>query len=240
MKRKLLAMLLCVVLAVGLFGTLAVAAEENVAKPTPEAPVCDCGTETETHAETCALNAAPKAATETPVCNCEPQDGTHAATCPCYVAPKAEVEPPVCNCEPQDGTHAETCPCYVAPAPVAPAPETPAPQQNPDHLDTCSEDCTREDCTCLCHLVEKLVACETLEEFCTLLAQMTEEQLLSLSAEQYGKIEARLTELCAALAATLQPVEPEPVASVPAGDSEVVTPTVNFTNVAPLGAPVTG
>ena len=205
MKRKLLAMLLCVTLVFALFGTLAVAAEENVAQPTPSGHVCDCGTE----------------------------DGSHAETCPCYVAP-APAEPapsgPVCICGTEDGSHAETCPCYVAPTPAAPAPE-----EKPAHIETCDEDCTAAECGCICHVVDKLLATQNLDEFYALIMTLTQEQLDAMAQEQLTQVVAHM-----------EAMEPQPAPAIvleqsePPVESEVYTPAKDFTNVAPLVDSVSG
>lgn len=202
MKRKILAMLLCVALTVALFGTLAVAAEENVTQP------CTCATETDTHAEGCALYVAPKD---------ETKDVTPGEATPQNV--------PVCNCESKDGTHAEACPCYVAPTT----------EEKPAHIEICTDDCTVEVCVCLCHLVKKIVASESLDQIWAIMDNMTEEQWNGLSEKQYEEIDNRIAALCVVVDDT-----PQPEISEPAVESEVIFPTVNFTKVAPFGAPVTG
>lgn len=205
MKRKILAMLLCVALTVALFGTLAVAAEENVTQP------CTCGTETDTHAEGCPLYEAPKDETKdetkdvtpgeaapqdvpAPVCNCGTETETHAETCPCYVAP-APVVPapsaPVCNCESKDGTHAETCPCYVAPALT---------------------------------LFQKLMAAKTVEEFDAIASEAGAENLV-LTCAEFDALEEHYYFLCNGVE-----LDRSPVVYV----VEDIPTSVNYTNVAPL------
>ena len=104
------------------------------------------------------------------------------------------------------------------------------------HIETCSDDCQDENCLCSCHLFGRLMACETLEELYTLAEETPEEQLLALTEEQNVKIEEKIAEL-----------EPEPLPEVTIPESadkpvpsEIVYPTVNFSNVAPFGAPVEG
>ena len=244
MKRKILAMLLCVALTFAIFGTLAVAAEENVAAPQTDAPVCTCGTQDGTHAETCALYAKHEAQ-QTPVCTCGTEDGTHAETCALYVKPEVQPAPeekkeeqeekkeetpaepapsvPTCTCATQDGTHAEGCALYVAPV------------TNPGHTGTCSDTCETQDCPCLCHIVAKLLATTNVEEFYTLAETLTQEQLETLTQEQLEQISAHL--------ASIEPQPAPPIVleeSEPPVESEVYTPTKNYTNVAPFGDPVTG
>lgn len=105
-----------------------------------------------------------------------------------------------------------------------------------DHIETCSDDCQDENCLCSCHLFGRLMACETLEELYTLAEETPEEQFLTLTEEQKAKIEEKIAEL-----------EPEPLPEVTIPEStdkpvpsEIVYPTVNFSNVAPFGAPVEG
>lgn len=104
------------------------------------------------------------------------------------------------------------------------------------HIETCSDDCQDENCLCSCHLFGRLMACETLEELYTLAEETPEEQFLTLTEEQKAKIEEKIAEL-----------EPEPLPEVTIPEStdkpvpsEIVYPTVNFSNVAPFGAPVEG
>lgn len=104
------------------------------------------------------------------------------------------------------------------------------------HIETCSDDCEDEECLCPCHLFDRLMACETLEELYALAEEIPEEQLLELTEEQNAKIEEKIAEL-----------EPEPLPEVKIPEStdkpvlsEIVYPTVNFDNVAPFGAPVEG
>lgn len=119
--------------------------------------------------------------------------------------------------------------------PGATSQETPA----VTHIDGCSDDCTKEDCACPCHeetLFERLMACTSLEELFKIIDDTSEEELLSLTDEENAKIEAKITEL-----------EPEPLPPVVIDNSkdepvvsEIIYPTVNFDNVAPIGAPVEG
>lgn len=119
--------------------------------------------------------------------------------------------------------------------PGATSQETPA----VTHIDGCSDDCTKEDCACPCHeetLFERLMACTSLEELFKIIDDTSEEELLSLTDEENAKIEAKITEL-----------EPEPLPPVVIDNSkdepvvsEIIYPTVNFDNVAPIGNPVEG
>ena len=84
-------------------------------------------------------------------------------------------------------------------------------------------------------LYSKIMACNTYEELEALLESVTEEEFAMLSEEQLEKINARVEEL-----------EPAPLPAVIVEDdeetvpSEIVYPSVNYTNVAPFGGPVTG
>lgn len=119
--------------------------------------------------------------------------------------------------------------------PGATSQETPA----VTHIDGCSDDCTKEDCSCPCHektLFERLMACTSLEELLKIIDDTSEEELLSLTDEENAKIEAKIAEL-----------EPEPLPPVVIDNSkdepvvsEIIYPTVNFDNVAPIGNPVEG
>lgn len=84
-------------------------------------------------------------------------------------------------------------------------------------------------------LYSEIMACSTYEELEALLESVTEEEFAMLSEEQLEKINARVEEL-----------EPAPLPAVIVEDdeetvpSEIVYPSVNYTNVAPFGGPVTG
>ena len=133
-----------------------------------------------------------------------------------------------CTCvsQPLTGTiHKEGCPLYVAPnAPIV-----------INHIETCLEDCTGEECTCVCHLFERIMACETMEEMEALIAETPEEELKALTEEQIADIEARMEALRPAPLPAVVIEESEPPV-----ESEVYRPTVNYACVAPFGAPVTG
>lgn len=84
------------------------------------------------------------------------------------------------------------------------------------------------------------MACETFEELMMLIEATPEEALLALTEDEVMQIEAKIAEL-----------EPEPLPPVVEEDSDIMTtdepveseiiyPTVNFTNVAPFGDPVVG
>ena len=79
------------------------------------------------------------------------------------------------------------------------------------------------------------MAAETMEAFEAIVEETPEEQLKALTEEQVAQVEAHADSL-----------EPEPLPPIdvtpsePPVQSEVYRPTVNYTNVAPFGAPVTG
>ena len=178
-------------------------------------PTCTCGSVDGTHIEGCALYVAPQA----PTCTCGSVDGTHIEGCPLYVAP-------TCTCGSVDGIHVEGCALYVAPV------------EEFQHIEGCSEECTDEECTCLCHLFDRLMECETFEEMLILLDGVTEEDLKILTEEQVALIGEKIVEL---MPEPLPPVgaveedeEAEPIVS------EILYPTVDFDNVAPFGDPVVG
>lgn len=141
----------------------------------------------------------------------------------------AETEAPKeCTCSAAEGeAHKEGCPLYAAP-------EKPA---DPSHIDICSDDCTDADCKCPCHLMKKIMECKTLEALEDLIAETPEEYFGLLSDEQIQKVEAHIKSL-ETVPLPAVTIENDVVEeTVP---SEIVRPTVNYTNVAPFGDPVTG
>ena len=145
--------------------------------------------------------------------------------------PAPEVSPEEtkeCTCDPKPSegeAHKEGCPLYVAP-------EKPT---DPSHIDSCSDDCTGEDCKCPCHLFDRLMACQTLEEIEAIIKATPEDVLKSLSEEQVAQVEAYMDSLMPAPLPAIVIEESEPPV-----ESEIYRPTVNYTNVAPFGEPVTG
>lgn len=263
-NKKVLALLvsLVMIVAVALPGTLAVSSDQDTADseftvanepvtPTPETTL-DASPAPETASpapETQETTGEPEQAVapETPAevltCTCDPapaEGEPHAEGCPlaplsctCDPAPLEGEEhkegcPLTCTCvsQPLTGTiHKEGCPLYVDPnAPVVIS-----------HIETCLEGCTGEECTCVCHLFERIMACETMEEMEALIAETPEEELKALTEEQLADIEARMEAL---MPAPLPAIVIEK--SEPPVESEVYRPTVNYACVAPFGAPVTG
>lgn len=191
--------------------------EQAVAPETPE-PVltCTCDpapAEGEAHKEGCPL--APLS------CTCDPA--------PLEGEPHAEGCPMTCTCvsQPLTGTiHKEGCPLYVDPnAPVVIS-----------HIETCLEGCTGEECTCVCHLYEKIMACTSLDEVWAIMDAMTDEQWATLSESQFEAFDR----LIAALDVIPAPEVPEEENDDPQIESKIIYPTVSYTYVAPFGAPVTG
>lgn len=136
-------------------------------------------------------------------------------------------QPVACTCGAAEGAaHAEDCPLYVNP-------EQPADEQ--DKQDEQPVATKLVDSTALTALFERLMAAETMEAFEAIVEETPEEQLKALTEEQVAQVEAHAESL-----------EPEPLPPIdvtpsePPVQSEVYRPTVNYTNVAPFGAPVTG
>ena len=144
--------------------------------------------------------------------------------------PAPEVSPEEtkeCTCDPapaEGEAHKEGCPLYVKPVSNA-----------SKHIDTCTEGCTGEDCKCPCHLFDRLMACQTLEEIEAIIKATPEDVLKSLSEEQVAQVEAYMDSLMPAPLPAIVIEESEPPV-----ESEIYRPTVNYTNVAPFGEPVTG
>ena len=147
-------------------------------------------------------------------------------------APDETGAPPAgetCTCGSNNGIHTVQCPLYEASA----EPEALV------HIEGCSDQCDGTDCECECHqrnLFERLMACEHYEELWEILEAASEEELMALTAEQRAQIEEKILAL-----------EPQPLPEVVIQESsdvpvvsEIIYPTVNFTNVAPFGSPVVG
>ena len=140
----------------------------------------------------------------------------------------AETEAPKeCTCSAAEGeAHKEGCPLYAAP-------EKPA---DPSHIDVCSDDCTDADCKCTCHLMKKIMACTTLDDIWAAFDEASDETVNALTDEQNAQIDAKIEALEPAPAPAVV-IEESDEETVP---SEIVYRTVNYTNVAPFGDPVTG
>lgn len=162
--------------------------------------------------------------TETPTPTEEPKPTE--TPVPSETEKPAETEAPKeCTCGAAEGeAHKEGCPLYVKPVSNA-----------SKHIDTCTEGCTGEDCKCPCHLFDRLMACQTLEEIEAIIKATPEDVLKSLSEEQVAQVEAYMDSLMPAPLPAIVIEESEPPV-----ESEIYRPTVNYTNVAPFGKPVTG
>ena len=162
--------------------------------------------------------------TETPTPTEEPKPTE--SPVPSETEKPAETEAPKeCTCGAAEGeAHKEGCPLYVKPVSDA-----------SKHIDTCTEGCTGEDCKCPCHLFDRLMACQTLEEIEAIIKATPEDVLKSLSEEQVTQVEAYMDKLMPAPLPAIVIGESEPPV-----ESEIYRPTVNYTNVAPFGEPVTG
>lgn len=162
--------------------------------------------------------------TETPTPTEEPKPTE--SPVPSETEKPAETEAPKeCTCGAAEGeAHKEGCPLYVKPVSDA-----------SKHIDTCTEGCTGEDCKCPCHLFDRLMACQTLEEIEAIIKATPEDVLKSLSEEQVAQVEAYMDKLMPAPLPAIVIEESEPPV-----ESEIYRPTVNYTNVAPFGEPVTG
>ena len=236
-KKKLFAVVISLALVIGVVlpGTLALSTDQTSSNGTTEVP-----TETTTPAPDTTETPVPEGTeapaetpTEEPVktCTCDPKPAegeAHKEVCPLYVAPEqpAEAEK-TCTCDPKPAegeTHREGCPLYVKPVSNA-----------SKHIDTCTEGCTGEDCKCPCHLFDRLMACQTLEEIEAIIKATPEDVLKSLSEEQVAQVEAYMDSLMPAPLPAIVIEESEPPV-----ESEIYRPTVNYTNVAPFGEPVTG
>ena len=222
-SRKGFALIISLVLAIGIVlpGTLALSTDQAATNgeltvteetPTPTPEVTETPTPTPEVTETPTPTEEPKP-TETPV--------------PSETEKPAETEAPKeCTCSAAEGeAHKEGCPLYAAP-------EKPA---DPSHIDICSDDCTDADCKCTCHLMKKIMACKTLEEIEAIIKATPEDVLKSLSEEQVAQVEAYMDKLMPAPLPAIVIEESEPPV-----ESEIYRPTVNYTNVAPFGDPVTG
>lgn len=134
-----------------------------------------------------------------------------------------------CTCGSEDGIHTAECPLY----------EAPVESKTQAHMDGCSDECDGTDCKCECHrssLFERLMACETYEELWLMIEDTPEEELMVLTEEQVAQVEEKSLAL-----------EPQPLPEVIIEESndepvvsEIIYPTVNFTNVAPFGDPIVG
>ena len=135
-----------------------------------------------------------------------------------------------CTCGAAEGeAHKEGCPLYAAPA----EPEKPAENK---HIESCFDECTDKECKCGCHLFARIMACKTLDEIWAVIEVASDEALSALTDEQNAAIDAKIKALEPAPAPAIV-VEQSVEQTVP---SEIYYPTVNYTDVAPFGEPVSG
>lgn len=140
-------------------------------------------------------------------------------------SPAPSATPAQCTCGAAEGeVHKEGCPLYVKPTP-----------DDFKHMGTCTKDCTDAECKCPCHLFNKIMACTTLEEIEAMIEATPEDVLRSLSEEQIAQVEAHMEALMPAPLPAIVIEESEPPV-----ESEICRATVNYTDVAPFGEPVTG
>ena len=203
-NKKVLALLISLVLivAVALPGTLAVSSDQDAVNS-------DFTVDT----------ASPAPETASPAPETQETTGEPGQA----VAP--EIPEPVltCTCDPapaEGEAHKEGCPLYVDPnAPIV-----------INHIETCIEDCTGEECTCVCHLYEKIMAAESFDEIRLLLGGASAEAIDALTDEMKAKIDEKLISLESAPVPAII-VEETTDEIVP---SEIVYPTVNYAYVAPF------
>ena len=231
-NKKVLALLVSLVLivAVALPGTLAVSSDQDAvnsgftvdtASPAPETATPAPETQELTGGQEQAV--APETPEPVLTCTCDPapaEGEAHKEGCP--------LAPLSCTCDPapaEGEAHKEGCPLYVDPnAPVV-----------INHIETCLEDCTGEECTCVCHFYEKIMAAETLDEIWTILDVISDETYDTMTDGMKAKIDEKIVAL-----------EPAPSPAIvidessPSVESEVWLPATNYAYVAPFGAPVTG
>lgn len=216
-KKKILALLLCLALIVGvtLPTTLAVSSDTDVpSQPAPEEPVMPVMEDGEI---------------EEPIEPEEPADPENPDEPELPEEPMDPEQGTVCTCDPQpeEGQpHQEDCPLYVP----AVTPEASA------HIASCSDDCTDALCHCSCHLFDRIMACTTLDEIWDLIDRTPEEDFAVLTEEQNAAIEAKIESLEPAPAPEIV-IEQSTDETV---QSEFYYPTVDYTYVAPFGDPVTG
>lgn len=225
-NKKVLALLVSLVLivAVALPGTLAVSSDQDAvnsgftvdtASPAPETPEQPVDPENPEQPEQ----------PETPE---QPEQPVVPETQEITGEPQTPAEVPACTCDPapaEGEAHKEGCPLYVDPnAPIV-----------IKHIETCLEGCTGEECTCVCHLYEKIMAAKTLDEIWAILDGISDETYSTMTDGMNAKIDEKISDL-----------EPKPAPAIdfdvtePVVESEVSVPTANYAYVAPFGAPVTG
>ena len=136
---------------------------------------------------------------------------------------------PACTCiANEDGTltYTEGCPVHEAPAAES------------GHIEGCSDECTNEECTCLCHLFDRLMAMQTQDEIVLVLMELSPETIAAFTVEQAMAIEAHFDSLSTTAAVSGDTMTPGDETVV--GSSEVRYLTYDFTDAAPFMGPVEG
>lgn len=236
MKNKIFAAIVCIVLAVAMVvpSTLALSADTETGETAPatEAPTApEAAPATEAPSEPPVPSEQPtqeptepsEQPTEEPTVPTE--QPTEEPTVPAEQPTEEPTEPPKeCTCGAAEGDpHQEGCPLYVPSVEIV------------HNVEGCTDDCTDEECKCVCHLFKKIMACTTLDEIWAIMDNMTDEQWAALTETQYEAIDGLIAELDAAQV-QIQPEEDDN----PQIESEIIYPTVTYTYVAPFGEPVTG
>lgn len=141
---------------------------------------------------------------------------------------------PACTCQSTDGVHTPACPLYTAPEETPGAQESQGDQNTGNNAAGTGSSQTGERHSAL---YDRVMACTSLDEIWRVLDAATDAELDALTDAENRAIDAKITALEPAPQPAVQPDDGSEDAPV---ESEIVYPTVNYTNVAPLGAPVTG
>ena len=107
-----------------------------------------------------------------------------------------------------------------------------------EHIATCLEGCTGEGCECVCHmasLFDQIMVCENLDQVWTIMDNATEEEIKSLTDAQWDEVDILIGRLIDQKEEMELLVELDSIV-----ESDVIYPTISFTNVAPFGNPVVG
>lgn len=230
MKKRIGAALLSFAMLAALFVPSVIPARaeaDNAITPvlttTPEPTATATAAPGETAAPTTTVTTAPG---ETAAPTAQPTETAAPSASPeTSESPAPSATPAQCTCGAAEGeAHKEGCPLYAKPVP-----------DDFKHMGTCTKDCTDAECKCPCHLFNKIMACTTLEEIEAMIEATPEDVLRSLSEEQIAQVEAHMEALMPAPLPTIVIEESEPPV-----ESEICRATVNYTDVAPFGEPVTG
>lgn len=107
---------------------------------------------------------------------------------------------------------------------------------DPSHTDICTDNCPGMDfCDCGCHLYDRLMSCDSIEELCDVMDSASEEQLEFITDEQWNDICAHAAEL--EDAENAETFEEDDNLEI---ESKIIYVTVDFTEVAPLDDSVVG